>query len=338
MWTGIVAPPSSAKTEILNSLSLLPYVAQAATLTPAALLSGTPRKNHDKNAKGGLLRQFGPFGIFCLKDFGSILSMHAETRAELLAALRELADGQWTRHVGVDGGRTLAWKGKLGLVFGTTPVIDTYHSVISSLGDRWLLTRMAPVENQFARALKHGGAATKVMRGELAEPVAQLFAGRRAEPRPISDNEVTRIGHVVALVVRLRGAVERDRRTRELDAVYGAEGGARIGLALERLLAGLDVLGVERGRALEVVESVALNSVPPQRRQAFECVEERGSLDTTAVAAALGLSTITTRRVLEDLAAYRLVERQSGGKGNADLWLKPHERPGNLIRKIYYYG
>ena len=38
------------------------------------------------------------------------------------------------------------------------------------------------------------------------------------------------------------------------------------------------------------------------------------------VATALGLPTSTTRRVLEDLAAYRLVTRESQGQGKSDLW------------------
>ncbi len=71
------------------------------------------------------------------------------------------------------------------------------------------------------------------------------------------------------LVVRLRGAVERDRYRRELDAVYGAEGPARFGLSLERLLAGLDTLGVERKIAFDVVISVALDSTPPLRRSIY---------------------------------------------------------------------
>jgi hypothetical protein len=115
VWLGLIAPPSSAKTELLNSISGLPHVIQAATVTPSGLLSGTPDKQKDKGARGGLLRQidgFGGFGIICLKDFGSILSMHAETRAETLAALREVYDGAWTRHLGSAGGKTLSWKGK----------------------------------------------------------------------------------------------------------------------------------------------------------------------------------------------------------------------------------
>jgi hypothetical protein len=65
----------------------LPYVYQAATVTPAALLPGVPRKQHHKGAVGGLLRQIGDFGIISLKDFGSVLSMRAFPRKRA-AALR----------------------------------------------------------------------------------------------------------------------------------------------------------------------------------------------------------------------------------------------------------
>jgi hypothetical protein len=317
---GQFTPPSSAKTEIINSLSQLPNVVQAATVTPAGLLSGTPRKQHDKGARGGLLRQIGDFGIICVKDFGSVLNMHAETKAETLAALREVYDGSWTRHLGSDGGKALEWKGKIGFVFAATEVIDAHHSVIGAMGDRFLLSRLAPAvsKKQFARALDHVGATTKQMRAELAQAVVQVFAGRRAEPRRINQEEIDQI--VISLVVRLRGAVARDYRSREIEAIYGAEGAARIGLALERLLAGLDVLGVDRDTAMGVVKSVALDSVPPLRRRAYECVCKYRDVETADVAIELGLPTNTVRRILEELAAHGLVTRRSQGPGKADLW------------------
>lgn len=324
VWTGLIAPPSSAKTEILNSLLSLPDVVQAATVTPAGLLSGTPKKQRDKGAKGGLLQQIGEFGVIVWKDFGSLLSMHPETKAETLAALREVYDGAWTRHLGTDGGKTLSWKGKLGLVFAATGVIDSHHAVIGSMGDRFLFSRLAPTEGrvQFARALDHVGATTKQMRKELAEAVAALFARRRSNPQPISKEEANEIGDTISLVVRLRGPVARDPRTKEIDAIYGAEGTARVGLALERLLAGLDTLGVDRKSAMRTVLSVAMDSVPPQRRAAYQCVCKYGDVKTSDVAVELGLPTNTARRVLEDLTAYRLLERQSLGPGTADRWVK----------------
>jgi hypothetical protein len=290
-------------------------------------MSGTPKKQYDKAAKGGLLREIGEFGIIALKDFGSILSMRPDAKAEVLAALHEIYDGAWTRHLGSDGGRMLAWSGKVALLFGATNVIDSHFSVIGAMGDRFLMSRLAPVEQgQFGRALKHMGAATAQMRKELAEAVTRLFAGRRPEHCPISDNEIEQIDRTIMRVVRLRGTVERDRYSREIEAVYGAEGTARIGLTLERLLAGLDTLGVDRAIALNVVESVAMDSVPPIRRHAYEYLssddaendcelaygpqDEAGTREilgsgvpTSAVAKAIGLPTITVRRALEDLAA-----------------------------------
>jgi hypothetical protein len=322
VWLAVIAPPSSAKTEILNATAGLPHVVRAATLTPAGLLSGTPKKQQAKGAKGGLLQQIGDFGILVFKDFGSILSMHTETKAETLAALREVYDGSWTRHLGSDGGRTLHWQGKVGLITAATGVIDSHYAVIGAMGDRFLFSRLAPTQGQaqFSRALEHVGDVTKQMRAELMEAVARLFVGRKKEPRPISNDEARRIGAAVSLAVRLRGAVERDRRTREVEAIYGAEGTARVGLALERLLAGLDTLGVERERAMEVVLAVALDSVPPLRCAAYKTVERYKTAETSDVATALGLPTNTARRILEDLAAYGLVTRESQGQGKADLW------------------
>src|SRR5262249_61029215 len=97
-------------------------------------------------------------------------------------------------------------------------------------------------------------------------------------------------------------------------------GHARLGLMLERLPAGLDLLGVQREQALDVVEAVAMDSVPPIRRRAYEIVKERHDIETADVAIGLGLPTSTARRALEDLAAYQLVDRHKGGEGKADRW------------------
>ena len=62
VWLGIVAPPSSAKTEIINALSLVPRVRSADGITIAGLLSGTPKGQKAAGAKGGLLREVGDLG------------------------------------------------------------------------------------------------------------------------------------------------------------------------------------------------------------------------------------------------------------------------------------
>jgi hypothetical protein len=322
VWTGIIAPPSSAKTEILNALSLLPDIHPTATLTPASLLSGTPKKSRAKDAKGGLLREIGDFGIIVMKDFGSVLTMHREARGEVLAALREVYDGAWTRHLGTDGGLTLHWEGKVGLVFGATPALDSHHSVIGAMGERFLLCRLetAGIAEQAARARQHSGKRTGEMRREMAEAVAALFAGAAREPRELTEDEGLRLDQLACRAVQIRSTVERDPYSREIENVHGVEGPARLVLTLERLLAGLDVLGLDRARAFEVVEQVAMDSVPTIRRDALHYVEQHPASTTKDVGEALGLPTTTVRRALEDLAAYKLVRRKGEGPGKADLW------------------
>ena len=211
--------------------------------------------------------------------------------------------------------------------------LDTHYSVENALGNRFLLSRLPqPDRTQFARALKHTGASLTVMRRELADSVTALFATSRPDPRPLDPEgvEFKRLDRVVNLVVRLRGAVERDRYKRDILSFHGAEGPARIGLALERLLAGLDTLGVDRTIALDVVEAVALDSVSPIRRGAYEYLcqplpgaEEMDPLPwrtTRDVANRVRLPVETTRRTLEEMFGYDLCEYQSGGQGKAGYW------------------
>jgi len=329
VWLGLIAPPSSAKTEILNSLSGVPKVVRVSTLTAASFLSGTSKKEKDEESSGGLLKQIGPFGIIVIKDFTSILSMRPEANAEVLAALREVYDGRYARHVATDGGKAMTWEGKVGLIFASTEAFDTHHSVISAMGDRYLLCRIAPVEGQFERALEHAGEATERMRQELSEVVKRLFAVRRTEPRPISLEETGRVSRICSVVVRLRAAVPRHRYTTEIEGVHGAEGTARLGLSLERLLAGLDTLGVDRDVALNVVETVAMDSTPPIRRRAYEYLRRIGvAAEIADIADNVGIPEKTLRRHLEDLVAQGLVNHIPAGKrgelgyeeGKADLW------------------
>jgi hypothetical protein len=110
VWLVVVGAPGSGKSEVIAALGALADVHPAATLTEGALLSGAAKRDRAKDARGGLLREVGDFGILTCKDFGSVLSMHREGRGQVLAALREVYDGAWTRHVGTDGGRMLHWQ------------------------------------------------------------------------------------------------------------------------------------------------------------------------------------------------------------------------------------
>ena len=175
----------------------------------------------------------------------------------------------------------------------------------------------------------HTGDRFKLMQDELAAATAGLFAGLSdplPTPRSLGPEESLRIKKNVILACQLRAGIDRDRHSRELEAVYGAEGPGRLGLALERLLAGLDVIGIDRETALAIIEKTALDSVPPIRRKVYEALAS-GPRTTREVATAIKLPTSTTRRALEDITAHHLASRQrakneEGNDSRDDIWTR----------------
>lgn len=325
VWLLLVGASSSGKTEVLVSLAGLEEVEPAATLTEAALLSGVPRRDVASGASGGLLRKIGDYGILTLKDFGSVLSMHRDARAAVLAALRECYDGAWDRPVGADGGRVLSWRGKLGLVAGVTTVVDRHHGVIDSLGSRFAFYRVGIDDrsSQAKRSLEHRRR-TAGMRDELRDAVSGFFSALALPDSDdtLSDDDKDRLVRLADFVTLARSPVERDTyKTREIELIPDAEAPARFVNMLASVLEGLRVIGLDDGRAWALVSKVALDSMPAQRRSVIEHLQTAGTTTTKQAAVVLGVPTTTARRTLEDLAAHGIVRRTAGEQpGEADTW------------------
>jgi hypothetical protein len=323
VWLLLVAPPAYGKSEILQAISELDDAHSAATLTEGALLSGTPAKDKTKGARGGLLKAIGDFGIIVAKDFGSVLSMHRDARAAVLAALREIYDGHWTRHVGVDGGKTLHWSGKVGFLAGVTDAIERHHAVTASMGERFILCRFPNTDpdTQSRQSLRNVGKEAQ-MRRELGEAVRTLFASRLDHPRPVTDTEQGKLINLAGFTVQARSSVERDPyQSREIVLVPAAEAPGRLVKQLVGLLNGLDAIGVPRPDAWNVINQMAWDSLPTLRRKILAYLYGVDQPQTTTeVATAVAHPTTTTKRTLEDLTAHNVVLRDPQGKGKADLW------------------
>lgn len=253
-----------------------------------------------------------------------MLSMHREARAAVLSALREVYDGSWTRHLGTDGGKTLTWTGKLGLIAGCTPTVDRHHAVMGAMGERFAIYRMPPVDGdeQVRRALARGHD-DRAMRNDLAAAVAGAIDAADIDADvPAQDGDENRLVALATLAVRCRSAVERDGYSREIELVPEAEAPARLGLVLRRLLDAFAVLGIDHTTAWKLALEIGLGSMPAIRRRVLErLVEEAIPLPVRSLATSIGYPTKTTTRCLEDLAAHGLVTREEVGGGNkGDLW------------------
>lgn len=324
LWLLLVGAPGSGKTETLNALKGLPNIFHAATLTESSLLSGTPKREKAADARGGLLRQIGEFGILITKDFTSILSMHRDARAAVLSALRELYDGSWTRHVGSDGGRELHWEGKIGLLGGVTPTIDGHHAVMASMGERFLLYRLPETdpEQQSLVGLQNCRAAAEMV-ADLSAAVKKLFAtGFSTGREPRKDAAwAGRLVPLATLVAHARSAVERDGRTREIELVPDSEMPARLTICLAQLDDGMAAIGVGPTERWRLLCKVAMDSIPNLRRRVLMLLIERENpIGTADVAEELDYPTVTVRIALQDLTAHHVLTRIKTGKGQSDLW------------------
>ena len=332
VWLMVVGPSSGGKTESIMPLDGLPGVVIASNIpSVGALLSGTSKKERAAHASGGLLREVGDEGVLILKDFTSILSMHRDSRSEVLSAFREVYDGKFVRFVGSDGGQRLEWNGRLGLIAACTPVLDQYHSVAGLMGERFITVRLPmlseeAVSRQAVGMLINGSTA----RREMNEAVRGLFEGLERPERMDSPTDLIPTLHAMTrLAVLGRAGVDRDGYSREITFVPGEEGTGRLVGQLVGLLFGLEMIGCDRDLALDVVRRVAFDCIPKNRAAMIRALLAQDTEATTKqLATQLSIPTATAYRALEELLVYGLAYRearedragQEGKDGRADAW------------------
>jgi hypothetical protein len=317
VWLMLVGPPSSGKTEVLRPLLGIQSIHQVSKLTEAALLSGTSKQGRDKSSTGGLLREVGDEGILLVPDFSTVLSMNADARSSLFAAFRDIYDGHYSRHLGVDGGTVLRWRGKLGMISAVTPAIDSHHEAVSNLGERWVYYRPpdGDPETHARQALATVGD-EREMRAASGQLVSEFMGEIDTASKPALDDRASDfLVNLATFAVRCRSSVERDPRSRDIVAVPTPEMPGRLTGVLAQLWRGCVLLGNDEVDTRRLVRKIALDGMPANRRGALEFLSLSNEPKSVGMLTAhLQVSTSATRRVLEDLDAHKIVQVDQFGK------------------------
>jgi hypothetical protein len=320
VWLLLVGPPSSGKTEILSSLSLLPDIHEVSTITQAGLLSGSVGKG--AGVTGGLLAEIGRFGVIACKDFTSILSASPDARTTVMAALREIYDGKWIRHLGTSGGRVVAWKGKVGFIGAVTEVIDLHAATIGTMGERFVFYRLPELDDEERLELGHASmsltGSQDAMRLELAEAVGGFLDGKKLNPElpELSSGNMESLVLLADLATKCRSSVERSGHDREIELVPQSEALGRLQSELLQLGRGLTCIGVPSERVDELLTKVALDGMSKTRRAIvdyFVSTDQDLRPSATQLANQLQLPTKAVHRALEELAAHGVVEEMAYG-------------------------
>lgn len=266
LWLLVVSGSGNAKTELVQALRGAGAHVVSTIASDGALLSGSPKKQQAKDATGGLLKQIGEQGLLVIKDVTSILSMNRDTRASVLAAIREIHDGHWVRYLGTDGGKTLEWVGRLVIVGAVTTAWDRAHDVIASMGDRFLILRTDSGSNR-AKAGRKAIANTRheeQMRAELADAVAGIMAGLNLIDHEVTDDEIDQLIAAADLVTRARTGVDFDYRGDVIDA-HAPEMPTRFAKQLTQVVRGGLAIGMSRPGVMALAIRCARDSMPPLR-------------------------------------------------------------------------
>jgi hypothetical protein len=193
--------------------------------------------------------------------------MSRDRRAEVLAAMREVYDGYWSRSIGAEGGRTLTWTGRLVVVGAVTTAWDTAHAVISAMGDRFVNVRLESTIGRWAAGRRTAANTGDeiAMRVELATAVGGVIAGLdESADLTLTDDEVDRLLAAADVVTLARTGVEYDYKGDVIDA-HAPEMPTRFLRQLQQIVRGGAALGMDRGHALTLAIRCARDTMPPVR-------------------------------------------------------------------------
>jgi len=324
-WLLIISGSGNSKTETVQTLTALGAQVVSTITSEGALLSASEKsvgkdsksankgdkgkKPKSSGATGGLLRKIGERGILVIKDVASILSSDRNVRAAVMAALREIHDGHWVRHVGSGGGRTLEWRGRIVVVGACTTAWDQAHSAIASMGDRFVLIRPSSYSGRLSgglRAIANTGSEDR-MRKELANAVATVING--SDPRApyrLTNHEKTTILHVANLVTLARTAVVTDYKGEVLEA-HAPEMPTRFAKQLTQIMRGAIAIDITREDALCLVTRCARDSMPQLRLMVLLDLLTNGESRVIDIRRRLQQPRMTVDRTLQTLHVLGLL-------------------------------
>jgi len=266
LWLLVISGPGAAKTETVQSLAGAGAQVTSTIASEGALLSGTSAKNKAKNATGGLLPQLGNGGTLVIKDFTSILSADRNVRGQVMSAIREIYDGRFVRNIGVDGGQTLIWEGRIIVVGACTSAWDSAHSAISLMGDRFVVIRIDSTRerrNSGLRAIRNTGDEIK-MRSEMAAAVGGLIAHASLNETRITDDENEHLVDAADITTLARTAVEFDHKG-DVSMAHAPEMPTRFAKQLAQVIRGGVAIGLPRKAGMRLAIRCARDSIPPLR-------------------------------------------------------------------------
>lgn len=345
-WLGIIAPPSSGKTEILRGFGEVPTgcIYPTSKLTENSLASGSG------DVKSTLASELDG-KLWIIKDGTTLIR---SKRADIiLSNMREMFDGYFGVDSGMSGG-TKRGKTRTTLIFGVTPYIDRTKLFMASLGERFIYFRIPSsdeteeddeiyynmIKSSFLNSSKKRdfveNKTKKFM--ELEETLFVCFHNiENFDSSKLVDDETGRLIYRLSkLVAGMRVDIEWDYKAENILDVGDKEGPGRLTLQLLKLALCIRLI---RGKATfsdaekTTIIKVGLDCIPRKRliplirfiRQYME-YNANFSIDNSDMLSYMknehNISNKLAERLLEELEMIKVLSfyYQDNNPGSKKIW------------------
>lgn len=324
LWTLLVGPPSTGKTEFVQLFDAVPYCAWLPEVSENTFLSGYDGKQEGKKEKGNpransllhrwtdpTLRGDRPLvRVMLIQDLTGLLTKDKGKRDAIFGQLRQIYDGKLDKATGM--GDDLHWKGYIGLLGAVTPKIEEVSELNATLGERFLFYRPKRKDIR-AEGLKAGQRNSEIdWRGEMALLTSTLV--KEAQNNLITvqipdwvDDQLVELAQFTAMG---RTGVKRDGHWKAITNIPTPEGPARIMVQLKKMLRGLCAVRNRpqpTNEEMRILAEVAKDSIKQVRLRLIEILFS-GAKTKTNLEKETKLPGSTLTYHLQDLQALEMVQ------------------------------
>jgi hypothetical protein len=343
LWLVVIGASSGGKTEALKALSRAVAGKWQGSVTSKTFIS------HSKAGTGNnsLLHRLGDRQLLAIPDFSELLAKQKNERNEILAQLRMIYDGQYSRSTGMGQSDCEDWSGHITVIAAATPIVSLFQTLHNQLGERFIHLRLSAVGEKDQEEL-----AMQVLAGNFNPDFANKrlelafcntiheAATRIAEVHLEQDTQ-RRIAALIQFTALARTGVIRDRNTKKVVLPPTPENVPRLGQQLKALA--LALIAIRGTKTLGpddylIVERIALDSIPEPAGAILWSVYE-GLTKASEIARRVRLSIDAVKLHLEDLGLLELIEVTSGpthANPTAPLSYAPSDRGLSLLGKARY--
>lgn len=321
-WLFIVSSSSGGKSELLLALSYAGGTMPKDDLTTKTFISGA--KNGGKETS--LLFRMPDHAILVIKDLTVLLSKFSKDSAEIFSQLRMIYDGTFSKSFGT--GEDIDAKPRMGLIAGTTPVIEDFQADDAAVGQRAIKYYMKqPPDKEIDDVTE------EVLAGKqdhtMREMMGASFSSFLDKPEWIQKEGIIDVPDLPKDVIQdlaalsgmatlARSSVKRRQYDREqrIERVNMREMPFRFAKQLSNLAKAMMVInkGSLTGLDKSIIYQVALDSIPSERKRIMMVATRFGTVALDGLSGNLSLPEESVKIHLDDLVALGvMVKKYSGG-------------------------